>query len=259
MVVSTVTTTSWFTGQNTNPEALMRLFCFPYAGGGSLIYRHWTKFLPPTIEIVRVQLPGRESRLKEPPFTRVEPLISELADAIQLYRDKPFAFFGHSMGGLISFELTRRLHNRPGLLPAHLFISGYTAPNQPDTSRRIYDLPEPEFIEEIRNFNGTPDEVLEHPELMRLMLPLIRADFEVCQTYDYVPGPPFHCPITVFGGREDKTANRSKLEAWREYTTGRFSLHMLPGDHFFLNTSQSVLLQLISRNLQNSRRKAFQL
>jgi medium-chain acyl-[acyl-carrier-protein] hydrolase len=259
MPVLTETTSLWFNGQNTNPGALLRLFCFPYAGGGSLIYRQWTRRLPSTIEVVRAQLPGREGRLKEPPFTRLELLITELVEAIRPLLDKPFAFFGHSMGGLISFELARRVQKEYGVLPAHLFLSAYPAPHVPDAFSVIYDLPEPEFLEEVRRLNGTPNEVLEHPELMRLVLPLIRADFELCQTYDYAPGPPLYCPLSIFGGLEDKEAGHEKLEAWRQYTTGPFMLHMLPGDHFFVNSSQSLLLQLVARNLENSCRKEVQL
>lgn len=258
MTVSTAITSSWFHGQHTNPTAPIRLFCFPYAGGGSLVYRQWTKVLK-SVEVVRAQLPGREGRLKEPAFTRVEPLIAELAQVIRPLLDRPFVFFGHSMGGLISFELTRRVQKEYGLIPTHLFISAYKAPHVSDTFTANYSLPEPEFVEEVRRLNGTPNGVLDHPELRRLMLPLIRADFELCQTYDYVPGPPLYCPLTVFGGLDDKEVDSTMLEGWRQYTTGPFDLQLLPGDHFFVNTSQPLLLQLISRYLDISCRKAVQL
>lgn len=255
MAVSTATASSWFSGQHTNPNAHFRLFCFPYAGGGSLIYRHWARHLPDTIEVVRALLPGRESRLKEPPITRLEALLEELVAEIRPFLDKPFVFFGHSMGGLISFELTRRVQKEYGLLPAHLFISAYTAPNVPDEFRVNYTLPEPQFIEEVKRLNGTPNGVLDHPELKRLVLPLIRADFELCQTYNYVPGPPLYCPITVFGGLQDQEVSSTSLEAWRHYTTGPFVLHLLPGDHFFINNSQSHILECILRDLHTSSRK----
>src|SRR5215212_5880632 len=259
MSVSTATASSWFSGQHTKPGALVRLFCFPYAGGGSLIYRHWAKHLPDTIEVVRAHLPGREGRLNEPPFTRLEPLITELVEAIRPFLDKPFVFFGHSMGGLISFELTRRVQKEYGLAPAHLFISAYTAPHVPAEFNVNYTLPEPQFVEEVRRLNGTPSGVLDHAELKRLVLPLIRADFELCQTHDYVAGPPLYCPITVFGGLQDKEVDSGNLEAWRPYTTGPFVLHLLPGDHFFINNSQSHLLECILRDLHTSCRKAGQL
>jgi medium-chain acyl-[acyl-carrier-protein] hydrolase len=246
----------WFTGQRTNSRALLRLFCFPYAGGGTLMYRNWARNLPSTIEICRAQLPGREVRLKEPGFTRLEPLVLALAEAIWPYLDLPFAFFGHSMGGLIGFELARELRRAHGLMPTNLFISGRGAPQLPDQSPAIYGLPESEFIQEVRSLNGTPKEVFEHPELLRLMIPLIRSDFEVCQTYDYLPEPPLNCPITVFGGLEDYETPQSELEAWRDQTTAPFRLYTLPGDHFFIHASQPFVMQVVSQVLQASCKKA---
>ena len=173
-------TSLWFAGPRTNPNAQLRLFCFPYAGGGTLMYRNWARNLPATIEICRAQLPGREVRLKESGLTRLNPLVLALADAIEPYLDLPFAFFGHSMGTLIAFELTRELQRRHGLTPTNLFMSAHVAPQVPYRSTVLHDLPEPEFIDQIRRLNGTPKEVFEQPELLRLMIPLMRADFELC-------------------------------------------------------------------------------
>jgi medium-chain acyl-[acyl-carrier-protein] hydrolase len=111
-------------------------------------------------------------------------------------------------------------------------------------------LPEPQFIEELRHLNGTPPEILDHPELMKLLVPLLRADFEFCQTYVYQPGPPLACPIAVFGGVDDGEVNQEELESWRPYTTAAFSLRMLPGDHFFIRSARSQLLRLISEDLK---------
>jgi medium-chain acyl-[acyl-carrier-protein] hydrolase len=245
-------TSLWFAGPRTNSNARLRLFCFPYAGGGTLMYRNWVRNLPATVEICRAQLPGREVRLKEPGFTRIEPLVLALAQAIEPYLDLPFAFFGHSMGTLISFELARELQRRHGVMPTNLFVSAHVAPPVPHRSSQIYDLPEPEFIEELRRLNGTPKEVFEQPELLRLMIPLMRADFELCQRYAYSPGPPLSCPITVFGGLDDHDISHADLEAWRVQTTGAFRLYTLPGDHFFLHSSQPFILQVISQMLQAS-------
>jgi medium-chain acyl-[acyl-carrier-protein] hydrolase len=117
-------------------------------------------------------------------------------------------------------------------------------------SRKTYDLPEPEFIEELRRLNGTPAEVLEHPELMELVLPLLRTDFALTQNYEYEEGPPLNCSIVAFGGTQDKEVSRVSLEAWRAQTTELFKLYMYPGDHFFLHSSQPRLLEVISRELQ---------
>ena len=153
------------------------------------------------------------------------------------------------MGALIGFELARLLRREHGLMPAHLFVSGRRAPQLPRDSRITYNLPEPEFLEEVRRLDGTPKEVLEHPELMEIVSPLLRADFEVVETYSYVPEPPLDCPITVFGGLRDHDVGRDVLEPWREQTASHFTLRMLPGGHFFLHSDQSLLLSLLSEEL----------
>jgi medium-chain acyl-[acyl-carrier-protein] hydrolase len=163
--------------------------------------------------------------------------------------DKPFIFFGHSMGGLISFELARLLRRDYSLSPVHLFVSGRRAPQIPTPDPRIHTLPEPAFLEELRRLNGTPEAVLENSELMQLLIPTLRADFAVLETYVYAPGPTLDCPITTFGGLHDREVSCDELEAWREQTNAAFSLQMFPGDHFFLHSAQSLLLQSLSRAL----------
>ena len=231
------------------PEKTLRLFCFPYAGGSPLIFRDWPNSMPLPVEVCLVQLPGRGIRLNETPFTRLTSLVEALARDITPYLDKPFVFFGHSMGAMISFELARALRREHGLSPKHLFLSGRTAPQVARDEPVTYHLPEPEFIDEVRRLNGTPKEVLNNPELMQLLIPLLRADFEVCQTYEYQPDAPLDCPITVIGGLQDIEVKRQNLELWREFTTSRFLLRMLPGDHFFLHTAQPLLLRVLSQEL----------
>ncbi len=229
----------------------MRLFCFPYAGGGAMIYQSWWRSLPPTVEVCPVQLPGRGARLRETPFTRLEPLVQETARGIAPYLDKPFAFFGHSMGALIGFELARRLRRSPSLRqPSLLFVSGSGAPQLGPLSRPLYALPKPELMEELRRLNGTPEEVLAHPELMELMLPIIRVDFEVCQTYAYTDEPPLGCPITAVGGLSDVEVRPEHVREWQRQTTSDFSMWMLPGDHFFLNTLSAQLFHILSQQIE---------
>jgi medium-chain acyl-[acyl-carrier-protein] hydrolase len=244
----TAVSASWFAGSSAS-QAGFRLFCFPYAGGGSTIFHAWARQLEPQIAVASALLPGRESRLREPACTRIAPIIDALASDIFPYLDRPFAFFGHSMGGLVSFELARRLRWQYGLEPCQLFISGRRAPHLLPADPQIHDLPEPEFLAEVERLKGTPKEVLAHPELRSIMIPLLRADFAVCQTYSYLPAPPFRCPITVLGGLQDDEVPSAELEAWRMHTTGRFKLRMLPGDHFFINSQQPAILQLISNSL----------
>lgn len=240
----------WIVRFHPNPSARLRLFCFPYAGGGAPAFRGWGARLPDLVEVCAVQPPGRGSRIREEAFTRVGPLLDALEPALADYLDRPFAFFGHSMGAIVSYELAQRLRETGKTGPRHLFVSGRRAPHVPDPDPPTYDLPEPEFVEELRRLNGTPTEVLAHPELMELMLPLLRRDFELSQTYDPPPRPPVACPITAFGGAADRVAGREGLEAWREHTSAPFVARVLPGDHFFLHTSEAALLQIIARDLE---------
>ncbi len=244
-----ITNDCWVMCPKPNPQANLRLFCFPYAGGGALSFRTWPNGLPTTVEVCAVELPGRGTRMRLAPFTRLEPLVEALAQALLPYLDKPFALFGHSMGGLVSFELARLLRREYGLLPVHLFVSGRRAPQVPDPDPPIHALPEPAFKEELRRLNGTPEAVLENKELMQLLIPILRADFAVLETYVYATEPPLECPITAFGGLQDCKVSCDRLEAWRNQTSASFALQMLPGDHFFLNSAQALLLQSLTRQL----------
>jgi medium-chain acyl-[acyl-carrier-protein] hydrolase len=165
--------------------------------------------------------------------------------------DGPFAFYGHSMGALIGYELARGLREEGRPEPLHLFVSGCRAPQVAGARDTTYGLPDPEFVEELRRLKGTPTELLEHEEMLCLVLPLLRADFAVAQTYRYSEGPPLGCRLTAVGGLEDEEVTREHLAPWRETTSGAFSLHMLPGDHFFLHHSQAMLLEIVARHLES--------
>jgi medium-chain acyl-[acyl-carrier-protein] hydrolase len=227
----------------------LRLFCFPYAGGGATTFRTWPRSLPENVEICPVHLPGRGARSFERPFSDLRQLVRSLADDMAPYLGQPFAFFGHSMGAMVSFELARYLRRTRGLGPTHLFVSGCRAPQVKNTEAPTHDLPEPEFIDELKRINGTPPEVFEHAELLQMMLPLLRADFSVCQTYSYLPEPPLSCPVTAFGGIQDRDVTRAQLEGWGQQTTGKFTMSLLPGDHFFINTAQRQLLNKLAQSL----------
>jgi medium-chain acyl-[acyl-carrier-protein] hydrolase len=177
-------------------------------------------------------------------------LVEALAQALRPHLDKPFAFFGHSMGATISLELARYLRRELSVEPVHLFVSGSRAPQARNREPANYDLPEAEFLEELRRLNGTPAEVLDYPELMRLMVPVLRADFALVQTYAYKAAAPLSCPITAFGGLQDKALNHRRLQAWQAQTAAQFSLKMIPGDHFFIHESEALLLAAISKELK---------
>jgi medium-chain acyl-[acyl-carrier-protein] hydrolase len=232
-----------------NPQSRMRLFCFPYAGGTATVFRNWPRYLPSEIEVCAIQYPGRGTRLAEPLSEDVVDLMNAVYSDLQPFLKQPFAFFGHSMGALVSYEFARRLRQEKQPEPFQLFVSGCTAPHERIVNEPTYNLPEPEFIAELRGLQGTPAEVLDNVELLRLMMPMIRADFKASETYKYTPGPPLECSLRAFGGLEDEMVPREKVEAWSKHTCGSFRAQMLPGDHFLLNTSASLLTRIIAQEL----------
>ncbi len=245
--------TPWLNFPQPHSQATFRLFCLPYAGGSAVMFRSWPNHFPESVEICSVQLPGRGARLKEVPFRRIQELVPLLAEAVKPYLDKPFAIFGYSLGAVIGFELTRHLRQTASASPGHLFVAGRRAPQVSVDRSPRYALPDEEFISELRKLNGTPEEVLEHPELVQLMLPSLRADFELDETYVYRSETPLDVPLSAYGGLADPDVTREHLQAWREQTTSAFELMMFPGDHFFLHTGQSLLFQAINRRLADMR------
>jgi len=239
----------WVTIPQPNPKAAVRLVCVPYVGTGAEVFRRWPNSLHTAIEICAIQLPGRGARIREAPFTSMPELIEALAVALGPFLDRPFAIFGHDLGALIGFELTRRLRKNSEPQPKHLFVGGRRAPQTPINGPPRYNLPEPEFIAALREMNGIPEEVLEHPELLQLMLPLFRADFELDESYVYRSEPPLDVPISAWCGLQDEDPTPAEVEGWREQTAARFNLRMFPGDHFFLHAAQETLINEITREL----------
>jgi medium-chain acyl-[acyl-carrier-protein] hydrolase len=197
-----------------------------------------------------MQLPGRESRLREPPFTRMSDAVERAAEALERHLDLPFALFGHSMGAILCFELARQLRSRYGVGPIHLFVSARRAPQFPDPRPPLHRLPDARFIAEIdRRYNGLPREVLANAELMELLLPVLRADVQMIETYAFEPDLPLDCPITAFGGLEDSDLRIEDLEGWRAHTNSRFETKVFPGDHFFVQSVPKEVLGTISQSL----------
>jgi medium-chain acyl-[acyl-carrier-protein] hydrolase len=227
----------------------MRMFCLPYAGGGASVYRGWGASLPNDLEVCPVQLPGRESRLREPAFTDLKVMVPAVADALNAYLDLPFVLFGHSMGAAIAFELTRELRRRGRPQPLHLFVSGRRAPQLPAREEPIHALPDAEFMVKLRELNGTPEEVLQHEELMKLLLPILRADFGVNEKHELTEEEPLQAGISAFGGIGDKDVTREDVEAWKQHTRGRFRARMFPGDHFFIHDNKDLILEAVARDL----------
>jgi medium-chain acyl-[acyl-carrier-protein] hydrolase len=237
------------------PGAAVRLFCLPYAGGGAAVYRAWGASLPAAIGVCAIQLPGREDRLAEAPFTELRPLVDALAAAILPSLDRPFALFGHSMGALIAYELARELHRQTGALPLRLFVSGRGAPHLPPSLPPIHHLPEKAFLSELQHrYGGIPAMLWQEAELRELLLPQLRADLTLVETYAHAPSPPLPCALTAFGGTADQHVGRTSLAAWRDHVRDDISVQMFAGGHFYLNDSPRPLLHAIATSLGESLR-----
>jgi surfactin synthase thioesterase subunit len=240
----------WVRRVKPDAGARLRLFCLPFAGGGTLAFRGWEREVPKGVEIALVCPPGREYRIGEPAFQDALSLVDAAAASVRQHLDRPYAIFGHSMGALLGYELTRRLRDLDAPAPAHLFVSGHRAPHLPDRGPAFADLPDDAFLAELRRYNGTPEGVLASRELMDLMLPLMRADFRVCETYVHRPGPPLACPISVYGGLGDPDVTREELDAWSQHTTGACIVRMFPGDHFYAQKDPARFFAVFARELE---------
>ncbi|WP_104112274.1 thioesterase II family protein [Micromonospora chalcea] len=239
----------WLGGQVWNPDADVRLFCLPYAGGGAAAYRGWQRAAPPGVQVVALELPGRGTRLQEAPFLRLAPLIRSLADALTGALDRPYALFGHSMGGLLAFELARALRRRPVRQPEHVFVSAAASPDSPSSRPLLHCAADDEIRAHLAKLGGTPPEVLDNADLMRLMLPVLRADFSVLETYEHRPEPPLATPLTVLGGRGDRIVPPRALDGWRRHTSARSRLCLFPGNHFFLHGARAEVVATVARDL----------
>ncbi|MEM7125044.1 MAG: alpha/beta fold hydrolase [Chloroflexota bacterium] len=241
-------TNLWIREQSINPNARLRLFCFPYAGGAAPIFRTWDQHLPASINVCPVHLPGRATRIREKPFTNLENLVQAFLPSLQPCLDKPFAIFGHSMGSLIAYEVTKQLHQQGNLMPTYLLVSGRRAPYLPDPEMQLHTLPNDElFLKELRHrYDNVPDAIFDDAELRALFLPLLRADFTLVETYQSSKEALLPCPIIAFGGQSDSRASQAELMAWKELTQSDFDVHLFPGGHFYLNEQAPSLLQIIN-------------
>jgi medium-chain acyl-[acyl-carrier-protein] hydrolase len=244
--MSAAVANQWIGFPRRRQAARVRLFCLPFAGSGAVTYRDWQSGMPEWTEVCPILLPGREMRLTQAPLRRMAALVEAIADAIALCSDLPFALFGHSLGALTAFELARELRRRGAPMPVRLIVSGRRAPALPRNDPLLHDKPDAALIERMRRLGGTPAVVLENPDLLALLLPALRADFEVLETWHYVAEQPLDTPIAAFGGRDDPTVPQADLDRWRDETAAGFSLRMLPGAHFFLQSERHALLDEIA-------------
>lgn len=237
-----------------NPQAAIRLITFAHAGGSAALFRTWGTGLS-NIEVIAVDLPGQGKRVREKAETQITPIVEPLARGLRpLLREKPFAFFGYSMGALVAFELTRLLRRENDVQPLHFFAAARRAPHQPDPRPPLHILPEQAFIREVqRRYNGIPDVVLNEPELLALFLPVLRANLTLIETYQFEDGDevPLDCPMTVIGGLQDPTTSAEDLGGWRDLTSGAFTRQMFAGDHFFVAKQQAAILGAVMKALSS--------
>jgi medium-chain acyl-[acyl-carrier-protein] hydrolase len=240
----------WIRGLRRQCDGI-RLLCFPHAGGGASVFGGWRASFPAGIELCPVQYPGRENRWGEPGPTDFSSLITVLADDLVPLWHEPFAFLGHSFGAAVAFELARVLVRRGFAPPLRLFLSAARAPHLPP-KLPIHALPEANLVAKLREFNGMPDEVLKDPELMRLALPIIRADLRLLETHVVDAGTPIPVPISVFGGLKDSTAPVGDLLAWSAWTSKAFRSRFIEGGHFFLFPSVAKVAGFVAKDLAAS-------
>jgi medium-chain acyl-[acyl-carrier-protein] hydrolase len=227
----------------------VRLFCFPHAGGGASAYFPWGAALP-EMEVLALQLPGREGRLREPPFHDFGQLRAAVLAALLPLLDGPFVFFGHSMGALLAYELARDLARAGRPLPAHIYVSGRRSPLVRDTDGPLHALPDAAFADALeRRFGGLPAVIRAEPELLALFLPILRADITALERHEFAAGAPLPVPITALGGTDDVQARLELLQAWAPLTSASLATQRLPGGHFYLHERRAEFLQALRAHL----------
>lgn len=241
----------WFPSHYDDSHCSMRFFCFPFSGGSASTYRLWQQHLPEFCNLIGVELPGRAGRFLEPAHHRMNELIDELIPEILPLLDKPYAFFGHSNGALIAFELSCELARRGHPGPRQLILSAKNPPHI-KKAESYYGLPRDKFIEKLRGYGGTPEAVWANDELMDMVLPTLRADFSIGETYQCHADMKLDLPVSVFAGREDPYVDVDTLNQWQRYVTPEVQISMFGGNHFYFKPDPGPLLRNITRLLSNT-------
>jgi pyochelin biosynthetic protein PchC len=238
----------WLRYYRPRPSARRRLICFPYASGNATFYRGWATQLPPDIEVVAIQYPGRLDRIAEPCVPDMDTMVDLVIRALERLPEREYALFGHSMGAAVAYEVAYRLEHRYGTPPQRLFLSGRPAPKHHRTGIK-HQGSDDLLWDELRRLGGTTDAVLEHPELRATLMPALRGDYRLIETYRPTVGLPLTVPLTALTGDHDPEAPIHEVADWQRYTTGPFDLQVMPGDHFYLVSQQDAVLARVADGL----------
>lgn len=236
------------------PPSTLTVFCLPYAGGSASVYRDWAARLPPWITLVPLHMPARGIRHGMPAIHLWPDLIDLLLADVQRDVTRPFAIFGHSLGGLVGIELAYAIRDRLGRSPVWLGASACRAPSHRVQRHDWLTCPEETFIDQVRAMNGMPEALLQNREFMEMVLPYLRADFHLSGSYAYPPGgrgTPLTCPIAVINGQQDReiVGDPQNVSAWSIETRGAVTQHELDAGHFFINTHREALIDLMVDSL----------
>ncbi|ACE84610.1 thioesterase II family protein [Cellvibrio japonicus] len=229
-----------------NPNATIKLFCFPYAGGSAAIFQQWSRYITANVEVICLQLPGRGDRLDDDLYREMEPLLDDLLQEMMPCIDRPYVFLGYSLGAKTAYELARRLQALEFPVPGLFFSIASPAPHIPRASAPIHLLPDDQFIHRLREYQGASDDVLDDPDVMQLLLPGLRADFSILENYRYTDATKLKTKACLFGGADDMAVPYGHLHAWAEHFTGSVESRVYPGGHFFFDTSLQPFLQDIN-------------
>jgi surfactin synthase thioesterase subunit len=249
---SLVAPARWFGRTPRNPSAPFRLICFHHAGGSASAYARWFALLP-RVDVLAVQLPGREARIAEPVIKDIHALVPPLVDALMPELDRQYAMFGHSMGTLVAYEVVRELRRRGARLPVRLYVSGRRAPHTSCSEPLLHTMIDCRLLSELeRRYGGMPAAIVDDPQILALYLPIIRADMTLLETYSFQPAPRLSVPITVYGGLEDPGAQPEILDQWQALSAFRLSRQHFPGGHFYLSQRGSDFLPAFTDDLMRT-------
>lgn len=243
----------WYVEYKKNPHASMRIFCFPHSGGGASTYFSWSNLLSLTVELISIQLPGRENRFYDHLTNDLEFIIDNLSQEFTYYKEKPFVVFGHSLGALIAYEFVKSVYQSYGIYPQYMIVSGAKAPHLPFRIKKLSQLEDEELLQELKNYGEINDALLQNEQILKMFLPIFRSDFSIGENYNYKETVVFPFDILALAGSDDPTVNKKEILGWSGYTSGNFEFRIFPGGHFFLKSHTEEILSFISQKIGAAR------